>query len=136
MVLSERLTVLSVTMTMAVAENGTAAATIKANGTMIKSKNQLRRLKAKQKKIAEGPKASSLYQPVQLRQTLNEHPQQVKDTSTKNGNDSDREDDDDNDQVEYVTEALDVPDSALDAFSNIFARFKPPSTTAIVSVCL
>lgn len=30
--------------------------------------------------------------------------------------------------VEYVTEQLDVPDYALQAFSNVFARFQTPSS--------
>ncbi|KAK2459510.1 hypothetical protein APHAL10511_008494 [Amanita phalloides] len=77
----------------------------------IKSKNQLRRLKIKQKKT------------------------QLKDKNGfQNGqeqNDDDMEvkmeiDDDVDSNVEYVSEQLDIKGAALEAFSNVFARFQPP----------
>ncbi|KAI0723800.1 hypothetical protein C8T65DRAFT_627471 [Cerioporus squamosus] len=87
---------------------------IKANGK-IKSKNQLRRLKAKQKKAEE---------------------KTVKEESNEKVNGAHDEDVnmevDGPQNVEYVSEQLDVKDPALEAFSNVFARFQaPPETTAV-----
>ncbi|RDX46924.1 DUF382-domain-containing protein [Lentinus brumalis] len=80
---------------------------IKANGK-IKSKNQLRRLKAKQKKAEE--------KTVKVNGT---HDEDVKMEVDGPQN------------VEYVSEQLDVKDPALEAFSNVFARFQaPPESTA------
>ena len=36
--------------------------------------------------------------------------------------------------VEYVSEQLDVKDPALQAFSNVFARFQAPAETTTVSI--
>lgn len=33
---------------------------------------------------------------------------------------------------EYVSEPLDIKDPALEAFSDVFARFKPPPESALV----
>ncbi|KAJ3525333.1 hypothetical protein NM688_g8416 [Phlebia brevispora] len=79
--------------------NGTNG--VKANGR-VKSKNQLRRLKAKQKKAEQGktPEAEEY----QVKEEEAE-PQQ---------------------NVEYVPEKLDVKGPALEAFSDVFARFQPP----------
>ncbi|RPD66578.1 DUF382-domain-containing protein [Lentinus tigrinus ALCF2SS1-7] len=80
-----------------------------ANGK-IKSKNQLRRLKAKQKKAEE------------------------KATKEVNGaHDDDVKMEVDGPQnVEYVSEQLDIKDPALEAFSDVFARFQaPPETTTV-----
>ncbi|KAI0780481.1 DUF382-domain-containing protein [Trametes elegans] len=84
----------------------TATATngIKANGK-VKSKNQLRRLKAKQKKAEE--------------------------KSTKEDKDVKMEVDEPQ-NVEYVSEPLDVKDPALEAFSDVFARFKPSPESNLV----
>ncbi|KAF8334553.1 DUF382-domain-containing protein [Amanita rubescens] len=76
-----------------------------ANGK-IKSRNQLRRLKHKLKKV------------------------QIKDDSQSNIDETEAkmEIDDDMDlaNVEYVSEQLDIKGSALEAFSDVFARFQPP----------
>ncbi|KAJ7077897.1 DUF382-domain-containing protein [Mycena belliarum] len=78
----------------------------------IKSKNQLRRLKLKQRKATAAEK--------QPRGT---------DAST-NGADAMNVDDDDN--VEYVSEQLDANGSVLEAFSDVFARFQlPPEESAL-----
>ncbi|KAI0362601.1 DUF382-domain-containing protein [Trametes cingulata] len=69
---------------------------LKMNGK-IKSKNQLRRLKAKQKKAEEKSQEPEVKMEV-------DEPQ----------------------NVEYVSEPLEVKDPALEAFSDVFARFKPP----------
>ncbi|KAI0807861.1 DUF382-domain-containing protein [Fomes fomentarius] len=82
---------------------------IKANGK-IKSKNQLRRLKAKQKK-AEA--------------------ETVKDVNGQHDEDIEMEKVEPQ-NVEYVSEQLDVKDPALEAFSNVFARFQLPPETATV----
>lgn len=37
-----------------------------------------------------------------------------------------------NGDVEYVFESLEVKDEALDEFSNVFARFKPPPDSTSV----
>ncbi|KAI9065478.1 DUF382-domain-containing protein [Trametes sanguinea] len=79
---------------------------IKANGK-IKSKNQLRRLKAKQKKAEEK---------VVKQEDVNGH---------QEGEDVKMEVDEPQ-NVEYVSEPLDIKDPSLEAFSDVFARFKPP----------
>ncbi|KZT71349.1 DUF382-domain-containing protein [Daedalea quercina L-15889] len=73
----------------------------KANGK-IKSKNQLRRLKAKQKKVEKQANGD------------------VTDVDTK------MEDSDVPMDVEYVPEQLDVKGPALEEFSDVFARFQLP----------
>ncbi|KAJ7155572.1 DUF382-domain-containing protein [Mycena crocata] len=78
-----------------------------ANGVKaIKSKNQLRRLKHKQRKA-----------------TAAEKPPQVTNGVADNA-DAMNVDDDDN--VEYVSEQLDANGSVLEAFSDVFARFQLP----------
>ncbi|TBU35536.1 hypothetical protein BD309DRAFT_907992 [Dichomitus squalens] len=91
--------------------NVTATNGIKTDGK-IKSKNQLRRMKAKAKKAEE---------------------KAVK-TETVNGTpDEDVKMEEDKPQnVEYVSEQLDVKDPALEAFSNVFARFQAPAETTTV----
>ncbi|KAL0946378.1 hypothetical protein HGRIS_012608 [Hohenbuehelia grisea] len=74
-----------------------------ANGKQPKSKNQLRRLKAKQKKATAG--SQSDVKPVaEVKQEAEDEPS----------------------NVEYVSEPLDVKGSALEAFSDVFARFQLP----------
>ncbi|PPQ78429.1 hypothetical protein CVT25_011874 [Psilocybe cyanescens] len=77
----------------------------KVNGKTIKSKNQLRRLKQKQKKQAEHNKDA---------------------TYDESATESER-DDDRPSNVEYVSEQLDLNDAGLEAFSDVFARFQLPS---------
>ncbi|GJE96899.1 DUF382-domain-containing protein [Phanerochaete sordida] len=83
---------------------------VKANGK-VKSKNQLRRLKAKQKKAE----------------------QSVTPTPETNGNVKEEVKEEDEDvpmNVEYVSEQLEVKGTALEAFSDVFARFQPPPESA------
>ncbi|KAF9556170.1 DUF382-domain-containing protein [Agrocybe pediades] len=82
------------------------------NGKPIKSKNQLRRLKQKQKKEAE-------------RQTT-----PVSETKDTKMEDEDGKVDGSS-NVEYVSEQLDLKDAGLEAFSDVFARFQlPPDESA------
>ncbi|KIL59014.1 hypothetical protein M378DRAFT_85682 [Amanita muscaria Koide BX008] len=73
----------------------------------VKSKNQLRRLKAKQKRVLNGTQDST-----------------EEDVDSK----MEIEDDESGDSVhvEYVSEQLDVKGTALEAFSDVFARFQLP----------
>lgn len=87
--------------------NGTNG--IKANGK-IKSKNQLRRLKAKQKKEQE-------------KSGTPENGEQKPDVKME-------EDGVQPMDVEYVPEQLDVKGPALEGFSSVFARFQPPPESA------
>ncbi|TDL27333.1 DUF382-domain-containing protein [Rickenella mellea] len=76
----------------------------KIDGKAIKSKNQLRRLKAKQKKT-EGAKNDEVNGILRT---------QGDELETEESN------------VEYVSEQLDIKDAALEAFSDVFARFQLP----------
>ncbi|KAF9473856.1 DUF382-domain-containing protein [Pholiota conissans] len=79
------------------------------NGKHIKSKNQLRRLKQKQKKLSEQDKTET--------------------NGTVKSGASQREEKPAN--VEYVSEQLDLSDAGLEAFSDVFARFQlPPDESA------
>lgn len=89
---------------MPTAVNGIAT-TSNANGKAIKSKNQLRRAKAKEKKVLAA----------QSTPELNGNSDTVK-----------QEEDGSFGNVEYVIEQLDVKDPALVVFSDIFARFQAP----------
>ncbi|KAI0729881.1 hypothetical protein C8Q72DRAFT_883722 [Fomitopsis betulina] len=75
---------------------------VKANGK-IKSKNQLRRLKAKQKKVEKQTNGDSVAE-VDQDVKMEDAPM----------------------DVEYVPEQLDVKGSALEEFSDVFARFQLP----------
>ncbi|KAH9833057.1 uncharacterized protein C8Q71DRAFT_776295 [Rhodofomes roseus] len=79
---------------------------IKANGK-IKSKNQLRRLKAKQKKAEKQTNGNG-------------------DLNAESDTDVKMEGPDTPMDVEYVPEQLDVKGPALDEFSDVFARFQLP----------
>nr|VWO98897.1 Arf family GTPase [Ganoderma boninense] len=84
---------------------------IKANGK-VKSKNQLRRMKAKAKKAEEKvTKSEEVNGAVDEDVTMGEEKPQ---------------------HVEYVSEQLDVKDPALEAFSNVFARFQAPAEITTV----
>ncbi|KAF5378343.1 hypothetical protein D9615_008709 [Tricholomella constricta] len=74
----------------------------KANGKAIRSKNQLRRLKAKQKKTEASTNDTE------------EKPAQNKEHAVQPAN------------VVYVSEQLDVKGTPLEAFADVFARFQPP----------
>ncbi|KAJ6591731.1 DUF382-domain-containing protein [Mycena vulgaris] len=73
----------------------------------VKSKNQLRRLKHKQRKVTAAEKPA---------------PQDT--NGSTDGGDAMNVDEDDN--VEYVSEQLDANGSVLEAFSDVFARFQLP----------
>ncbi|KAJ7043451.1 DUF382-domain-containing protein [Mycena alexandri] len=75
----------------------------------IKSKNQLRRLKHKQRRAVAG-----------------ETPPQQPNGTNGTTNDADAMNVDDEDNVEYVSEQLDANNSVLEAFSDVFARFQLP----------
>ncbi|KAG0707825.1 hypothetical protein DFH29DRAFT_599896 [Suillus ampliporus] len=89
---------------MPTAVNGIATNS-NANGKAIKSKNQLRRAKAKEKKVLA---AQTAHEPNGNSDTV----KQEEDGPVGN--------------VEYVIEQLDVKDPALEVFSDIFARFQAP----------
>ena len=97
-------------------------------GPKIKSKNQLRRLKAKQKKAQAGATVREVpvvkwnvlnYMLIQETETEDEKPDvKMEESQTPVQN------------VEYVSEQLDGP--ALEAFSDVFARFQlPPESTTV-----
>ncbi|KAL1947818.1 hypothetical protein VTO73DRAFT_13542 [Trametes versicolor] len=91
----------------------TAPATngIHTNGK-IKSKNQLRRLKAKQKKAEEKS----------VKEEVNGDHTQEPEVKMEV---------DEPQNFEYVSEPLDIKDPALEAFSDVFARFKPPPESTL-----
>lgn len=93
---------------MPTAVNGIAT-TSNANGKAIKSKNQLRRAKAKEKKVLAAQTTPEL-------NGISDTVKQEEDGSFGN--------------VEYVIEQLDVKDPALVVFSDIFARFQAPQDYA------
>ncbi|KAF5382084.1 hypothetical protein D9615_004217 [Tricholomella constricta] len=76
----------------------------KANGKAIRSKNQLRRLKAKQKKTEASTNDTE------------EKPAQNKEHAVQPSN------------VVYVSEQLDVKGTPLEAFADVFARFRSASS--------
>ncbi|KAF8735529.1 hypothetical protein AX14_001898 [Amanita brunnescens Koide BX004] len=83
---------------------------VNANGNgKIKSRNQLRRLKNKQKKV-------------QGKEEQNGAQMSREDMEAK----MEIDDDVDLSNVEYVSEQLDIKGAALEAFSDVFARFQPP----------
>ncbi|KAG6371877.1 DUF382-domain-containing protein [Boletus reticuloceps] len=83
-------------------------ATSDTNTKAIKSKNQLRRAKAKQKKATATSNQTS-----QLNGAASNGRRPLADSV--------------GDNVEYVLEQLDVKDSAFEAFSDIFAKFQTPT---------
>lgn len=101
-------------------------------GKAVKSKNQLRRLKQKQKK------ASQVCHHVRLNIVFSNL---LSFQPSANGNETDTEDGGKSEMaeslssdsnVEYVPEQLDVQGSALEAFSDVFARFQlPPDESSV-----
>ncbi|KAI0034525.1 hypothetical protein K488DRAFT_45312 [Vararia minispora EC-137] len=93
--------------------NGHASTEPRANGAgaKLRSKNQLRRQKQKQKKAAQA----------------NAQPSSAPNGDVKM---EDVEDASMDENVEYVSEQLDVQGSALEAFSDVFARFQAAATDA------
>ena len=112
---------------VAPAANGTNA-----NGK-IKSRNQLRRLKHKLKKVVRRPRPSLTFDCASetfLKQIKDDSQTNIDETEAK------MEIDDDMDlaNVEYVSEQLDIKGPALEAFSDVFARFQPPPEEITVRV--
>ncbi|KIK92151.1 hypothetical protein PAXRUDRAFT_26808 [Paxillus rubicundulus Ve08.2h10] len=100
---------------MPTAINGITAPSA-ADTKAIKSKNQLRRAKAKQKKAAIASAQAT--------------PEPNANGTAANGDLSSKREhsvDPAYDNVEYVVEQLDVKDPALEAFSDIFAKFQAPT---------
>ncbi|KAF8522153.1 hypothetical protein BU17DRAFT_45090 [Hysterangium stoloniferum] len=81
----------------------------KLNGKTIKSKNQLRRLKAKEKKVAQAAASVSKLAKVEGKDAPQEH------------------------VLEYVPEPLDLSAPSVAAFSDVFARFQLPAEEIVVS---
>lgn len=111
------------------------AASKKIDGKAIKSKNQLRRLKQKQKKQTVRPSAlCSSYHAAHLTglpdAVLQEH-----EKPTENGvaTQAYSPEDEKPSNVEYVSEQLDLSDAGLEAFSDVFARFQLPPEESLVS---
>ncbi|KAF8261265.1 DUF382-domain-containing protein [Lactarius quietus] len=71
----------------------------------VKSKNQLRRQKAKQKKVVEREESNGPPTPKVVIKTEEDHQQE-------------------SENVEYVSEQLDLKGAALEAFSEVFSRFQ------------
>ncbi|KAG1827380.1 uncharacterized protein BJ212DRAFT_1294671 [Suillus subaureus] len=103
---------------MPTAVNGIATKS-NANGKAIKSKNQLRRAKAKEKKVLASQTTPRIYGIELWLQEPNGNSDTVK-----------QEEDGPFGNVEYVIEQLDVKDPALVVFSDIFARFQAPQDYA------
>lgn len=101
-----------------------------ANGKAIKSKNQLRRLKAKQKKATAATAEST---PVRILVCNHATFLMRYGLQLVNGVDVKMYGDEEGDEnVEYVVEQLDLLDPALEAFSNILAKFQvTPDTTEV-----
>jgi splicing factor 3B subunit 2 len=100
------------------------------NGKAIKSKNQLRRAKAKEKKALAAQTT-----PVRLISHLGRKISAIELWLQElNGNHDAVKEEEDGPVgiVEYVIEQLDVKDPALEAFSDIFARFQTPQDHAEV----
>ncbi|TFY62371.1 hypothetical protein EVJ58_g3913 [Rhodofomes roseus] len=99
---------------------------IKANGK-IKSKNQLRRLKAKQKKAEKQVRSCGICARMQvLKGIASEQTNGNGDLNAESDTDVKMEGPDTPMDVEYVPEQLDVKGPALDEFSDVFARFQLP----------
>lgn len=124
----------------------TMANGIASNGKLpakVKTKNQYKRLKAKQKKATtDGSRASSVVSEITARfrrlchgldslsLSLSQATNGYESAVSEVGGETDDEGGEPN--VEYVTEALDV-EPGLEAFSNVFARFQLQSEGDAVS---
>ncbi|EEB88429.1 hypothetical protein MPER_13744, partial [Moniliophthora perniciosa FA553] len=97
------------TRSMVAAATEESTTLVNGHAKPIKSKNQLRRLKAKQKKVAQ-----------QIQETPSENKAQENVKIEQNGSTEP------SNNVEYVFEQLDVKGSGLEAFSDVFARFQLP----------
>jgi len=112
------------------AETNGVDAKAKLNGKAIKSKNQLRRLKAKEKKATQTSKPAtvSVKSSCNLMTVL---------TSLQNG-DTDVEmnikEEPDEQPAEYVPEPLDLNAPSLAGFADVFARFQLPPEESKVRV--
>jgi splicing factor 3B subunit 2 len=104
-----------------------------AGGAKIKSKNQLRRAKAKQKKAtttsAAPVRAWSCADRADDADGLSQEDVEFK---AEEATDVKPKLEDEDMAVDYVSERLDVSDAALEAFSDVFARFQlPPELSAV-----
>lgn len=112
------------------------ASSKKVDGKPIKSKNQLRRLKQKQRKLTVRSSAlRSPYHGAHLTgltdAVLQEHEKPTENGAATPAHLSDEERPS---NVEYVSEQLDLSDAGLEAFSDVFARFQLPPEESSVSV--
>jgi splicing factor 3B subunit 2 len=108
--------------------NGTNGVNGVKSNEKIKSKNQLRRLKAKQKKAEKGATVR-LINIMLFATSAHTSPQE---TITDANLEPKQEDVDQPMNVEYVSEQLEVKGAALEAFSDVFARFQaPPESSAV-----
>jgi len=99
---------------------------LKKYGKMVKSKNQLRRLKQKQKKQTVCLSGCQVFYLLTL--------QQEKGKGDSNTRDPSEELESMDGQVEYVAEQLDLSEAGLEAFSDVFARFQLPPEESSVRV--
>lgn len=119
------------------AMNGDASSHLNGSGSMkIKNKAALKRAKQKKAKLTAASRESSVvgvlrqYQPntYQLKQNVYGYlfqapPSEATSIEIDEGMDQD---------VEYVSEPLDVEASGIEAFSNVFARFQLPAEESTV----
>jgi hypothetical protein len=121
--------------TMTVTTNDVLAAP---GGGKIKSKNQLRRAKAKQKRATTTTVRATLGPFRKLLIECESFVQAENDVKKEASPDVKPKDEDVDMSVEYVSERLDVSDAALEAFSDVFARFQlPPESTSVrLALCL
>ena len=102
-----------------------------AHGKTVKSKNQLRRLKQKQKKQTvcwPFARVVLVYSPIVTLQQ-----EKGKGDSSARGRSDELENMEvETGQVEYVAEQLDLSEAGLEAFSDVFARFQlPPEESSV-----
>jgi len=106
------------------------------NGKPIKSKNQLRRLKQKQKKQSVSSYSSRTCEFANS-YFVEQDQQDGAVNGSSNGDDMKMEEDERPANVEYVSEQLDLSDAGLEAFSDVFARFQlPPEESSVRVMCL
>jgi len=102
------------------------------HGKTVKSKNQLRRLKQKQKKqvvcLGVLPELFCLL-------TLSLQEKEKGDSSTRHRSDELENIEVETGLVEYVYEQLDLSEAGLEAFSDVFARFLLPPEESSVRIC-
>ena len=107
-----------------------ADAKAKTNGKAVKSKNQLRRLKAKERKAAADP--VSTRRPAGGDVVLT-HSRAAYEKNGPPGAEAGLERARDEPAAEYVAEPLDLGAASLQVFSDVFARFQLPADASSVS---